>query len=108
MDWLEDTPLEGNGFNYFPWGGYLLYRIWPENLVFIDGQTDFYGEQLTREYEKIITLADGWQNLFSDYKIEWVLMPADSILISELRGRGPWEIVFEDNTSVIASMKIDY
>jgi len=107
VDWIEDKPLIGNGFNYFPWGGYLLYRLWPENLVFIDGQTDFYGEQLTREYEKIITLGDGWQTIIEEYHIEWVLMPVDSILIDELRTSGDWEIVFEDSTSAAAILKVE-
>jgi hypothetical protein len=69
VDWIEKNPLEGNGFNYFPWGGYLLYRIWPENLVFIDGQTDFYGEDLTREYESVITLDTNWLNVIKKYEI---------------------------------------
>lgn len=107
VDWMEENPLPGNGFNYFPWGGYLLYRLWPENLVFIDGQTDFYGEQLTREYEKIITLGDGWQIIFEDYRINWVLMPVDSILIDELRRSDNWEIVFEDDTSAAAVLSLE-
>ena len=51
VDWLKTNPQSGNVFNYFPWGGYLLYRDWPQTRVFIDGQTDFYGEALTRDYE---------------------------------------------------------
>ncbi len=105
VDWMEDNPLDGNGFNYFPWGGYLLYRLWPDNVVFIDGQTDFYGEKLTREYERIITLGDGWQGIIEDYRINWVLMPVDSILINELKGSGDWEIVYEDSTSAAAVLK---
>ena len=93
---------------YFPWGGYLLYRLWPENVVFIDGQTDFYGEELTREYEKVITLGDGWQTIIEDYRINWVLMPVDSVLIGELRNNGDWEIVFEDSTSAAAVLIMEY
>ncbi len=102
VNWLEENQVEGNGFNYFPWGGYLLFRLWPDNLVFIDGQTDFYGEQLTRQYELIITLGDGWQQVLADYQIEWVLMPADSLLISEVESRQEWTIVYSDNTSTLA------
>jgi hypothetical protein len=51
VDWMDQHRISGNGFNYFPWGGYLLYRRWPGAKVFIDGQTDFYGETLTRQYE---------------------------------------------------------
>ncbi|MGZ9225976.1 MAG: hypothetical protein ACXW4M_10515, partial [Anaerolineales bacterium] len=54
VDWLETNPQQGNMFNHFTWGGYILYRLWPPETVFIDGQTDFYGESLTREYEQVM------------------------------------------------------
>ena len=108
VNWMEDNPPDGNGFNYFPWGGYLLYRLWPENLVFIDGQTDFYGEELTREYEKVITLGEEWRSIIDEYQISWVLMPVDSILINELRESDAWEIVFEDTTSALARLEFNY
>ncbi|MFT3895647.1 MAG: hypothetical protein QM730_28835 [Anaerolineales bacterium] len=52
-NWLSNNPPKGKMFNYFTWGGYLLYRLWPEQQVFIDGQTDFYGETLSREYVQV-------------------------------------------------------
>jgi len=100
-EWLDDNPPEGNGFNYFPWGGYLLYRFWPERSVFIDGQTDFYGEELTREYERVITLSDGWQDVLHDYHIEWVIMPAGSELGSALDESDFWNETYHDETTEI-------
>ena len=84
VDWMQENNPEGNGFNHFPWGGYLLYRSWPERLVFIDGQTDFYGEELTREYEKVITLGNGWPIVLESYDIEWALIPYESPLADAL------------------------
>ncbi|HEV8612904.1 MAG TPA: hypothetical protein VGQ73_05290, partial [Gemmatimonadales bacterium] len=52
--------LSGPVFNEFAWGGYLLYA-WPEQRVFIDGQTDFYGVELTREYVAIRGAEPGWR-----------------------------------------------
>lgn len=103
VDWLEDNPPQGNGFNHFPWGGYLLYRLWPEQLVFIDGQTDFYGEDLTREYEKVITLQPGWQQIFMRYDIKWVIMPADSRVADFLSESSNWTINYSDQTAKILS-----
>jgi hypothetical protein len=100
-DWMEENPITGNGFNHFPWGGYLLYRFWPDQLVFIDGQTDFYGEDLTRQYEQVITLRPGWQHVFSRYDIEWVLVPAESPLALYLEPSGDWVEIFSDDTAVI-------
>ena len=101
VDWLEQNPPIGNGFNYFPWGGYLLYRSWPERLVFIDGQTDFYGEKLTREYERVITLNAGWEEVMSNYEIDWAIMPKGSDLITALKGNTDWQLVYQDQTAEI-------
>ena len=101
VDWIEEKQLEGEGFNYFPWGGYLLYRIWPEKLVFIDGQTDFYGEELTRKYEKVITVSLGWEDVLKEYQVSWVLMPTQSELIQHLLELGDWDKVYQDPFSTI-------
>ncbi len=99
VTWLEENPPEGAGFNYFPWGGYLLYRLWPDKLVFIDGQTDFYGEELTREYEKVITLQPGWPVILNRYRVEWILMPEASPLSSFLDESDGWRLVYQDQTA---------
>jgi len=104
VDWLEESDLEGNGFNYFPWGGYLLYRRWPEQLVFIDGQTDFYGEDLTRAYEKVITLQPGWQQVFREYQIKWVIMPANSPLTAYLDDSLNWDLAYQDRLTNIYNL----
>lgn len=101
VDWLEENPQDGNSFNYFPWGGYLLYRLWPEQLVFIDGQTDFYGEDLTREYEQVITLEGDWRQVFRKYDISRVIMPAGSSLADYLSENPEWDILYQDSTSKI-------
>ena len=92
---------EGNVFNYFPWGGYLLHRLWPAQLVFIDGQTDFYGEDLTREYEQVITLQDGWRDVLEKYNVDWVFMPSNSILVEYLLSESGWKIYYLDEVAAI-------
>ena len=104
-DWLEDQTIEGTMFNYFPWGGYLLYRFWPSERVFIDGQTDFYGEQLTRQYEQVITLGDGWQDVLNQHNVSLVIMPADSALASFLQSLPEWKAIYRDQTSLILAIR---
>jgi hypothetical protein len=101
LDWMEGQTAPGDVFNHFPWGGYLLYRSWPEQRVFIDGQTDFYGEALTRQYEQVITLAPGWQDILQDYGIAWVLVPVDAGLAQALRQETGWLPVYQDQTAAI-------
>ena len=98
-NWIDNESLEGNGFNHFPWGGYLLYRFWPERLVFIDGQTDFYGEALTREYEHVITVGNDWEEILEKYDVDWVLIPTGSKLSAALENNDLWSLDYDDPTA---------
>jgi hypothetical protein len=105
VDWLEQNPQRGEVFNYFPWGGYLLYRQWPQCLVFIDGQTDFYGEALTREYQRVIGLEDGWEAVLDGHNVGWVILPVKEHAARALEQLDGWQVVYRDGTSVIIGRK---
>lgn len=100
VNWLEENPQSGNVFNYFTWGGYLLYRLYPGQLVFIDGQTDFYGEALTREYASVITVDDGWGQILDRYQVEWAIIRTDSAL-SKAMMKSNWQVLYSDTTTTI-------
>ena len=101
VDWLDSNPQEGKMFNNFIWGGYLLYRTFPEYPVFIDGQTDFYGEGLSREYSQVTRLESGWQDILDKYDVSWVIIQSGHPLIQALENELSWEIVYQDNTATI-------
>ncbi len=103
VEWLKTHPQQGKMFNDFMWGGYLLYRLWPEALVFIDGQTDFYGEALTRDYETISNGWEGWDRLLDQYQVSWIIIPIRSPLVEKLIGSGDWISVYSDPTTAIYS-----
>ena len=73
--------------------------------VFIDGQTDFYGEELTKKYENVITVQPGWQAILSEYQVSWALLPVHSDLAERLVSSGEWGEVYRDGTAVIVSLK---
>lgn len=100
MDWVEENPQPGNMYNYFTWGGYILFRGWPQYQVFIDGQTDFYGEELAREYEVVISGREGWDTILGKYDVRWVILPPSSPLSSKLNTSG-WAIIYYDSTTQI-------
>jgi hypothetical protein len=106
VDYIIGHPIEGNMFNEFTWGGYLLYRLWPEQKVFIDGQTDFYGEELTREYADVYNANKNAEDILNKYSITWVIVRQNSKLASELR-KNPdkWKLDYQDERSVIYSRK---
>lgn len=92
--------LEGKLFHDFAWGGYLLWA-WPEQKVFIDGATDFYGSELLRAYVSIEEGYPGWQAALDRRGISLVLMPRRSALAAELRRESAWRVWHQDSTAVL-------
>ena len=101
VDWLKENPQEGEMFNYFSWGGYLLYRLWPQEKVFIDAQTDFYGENLTRQYADVIFTEDGWQNVLEKYSVTWAILPVNEPCVDAFKSELGWHAIYMDDTAVI-------
>ena len=98
---IEANPQSGNMFNEFNWGGYLEYKLWPHYNVFLDSQSDFYGETLMREYDQIMSANGNWNNLLEKYNVEWAIIPPDMPLASTLQSELGWNVLYQDNTAII-------
>jgi hypothetical protein len=87
-------------FNYFIWGGYLVHE-WPEERIFIDGATDFFGEKLFGEYIQVWNLEPGWREVLERWGIDLALIPPQSRLADELIRDQGWGAWYCDSTAVI-------
>ena len=101
--WLSDTAIPESGpvYNHFKWGGYLLYEAWPRVPVFIDGQTDFYGEDVFREYLHVRDVRPGWDRILEDRQVTWVLVPAGSPLADRLLAEEAWNRAWADSVAAV-------
>ena len=100
VDWLNSHPQQGHMFNEFDWGGYLLLKLVPRQQIFMDGHTHIYGETLTREYESVVTLGQGWQNILDTYQVTWAIVRINAPIAQALQNAG-WEKVYQDGTTII-------
>ena len=60
------------------WGGYLIYRLYPQNKVFVDDRHDLYGEEFLKDYLKAIRLTPDWNGFLGEKRVNWALLPAES------------------------------
>lgn len=101
VNWLEEHPQDGKMFNEFIWGGYLLYRLWPEQTIYMDGTTDFYGEAFTREYAGVISMQDGWPDTLKKYDVSWAILPSARPLTQAIQDELGWQVIYQDDTATI-------
>jgi hypothetical protein len=71
----------------------------------MDGHTHIYGERLTREYEEVISLRPGWQEILAKYRIGWVIVRTDAPLAAALASSPGWQIRHVDHTAAILTRK---
>ncbi|HSG44116.1 MAG TPA: hypothetical protein VLA72_13250 [Anaerolineales bacterium] len=99
VNWVKEHPPKGNMFNDLNWGGYIALNLWPDQLTFVDSVADIDG-QLTMQYEKVVTLQSGWENIFEEYDIQWAIIPSQSKLSDELVKQG-WNTQYVDKTTIV-------
>jgi hypothetical protein len=92
--------ITGRLLNELAWGGYILYA-WPEQRVFVDGQTDFFGDSIVKEYHVIRDVSPGWRNALSGWRIDLALLETDSPLADALAHESGWEPIECDSTAVL-------
>jgi hypothetical protein len=98
---LKTTGLTGPMFNSYNWGGYLMFAL-PNIPVFVDGRTDLYGDDfLTNDYFATATGGPDWRATLDKYKINLVVMEAQSGLAHALRSAPGWMLDYEDSMAVV-------
>lgn len=96
-DFIKSTGINGRMFNSYNFGGYLIYRLYPEQKVFIDGRADMYGDDFVNEYVKIAKVQPGWEKAFDKYNIDYVIIGLNEPLTQLLRVRGDFRLVYADD-----------
>jgi hypothetical protein len=89
--------------NYYDWGGYLIWRLYPDYHVFVDGRTDLYGDSFMDEYMQIAATKEGWKSKLQELGVESVIFPAKSRLVEGLLKDSAWQQVYKDEQAVVMS-----
>ena len=91
---LRDEYPDARVFNEYRWGGFLINELYPRRL-FIDGRSEFFGDDLLFKYRDVVDLKRGWQDVLREYDIEVVIVEKDSALAVRLdEDTAGWRRVF--------------
>jgi hypothetical protein len=83
------------------WGGYLIYRLYPDVRVFWDGRADFYGTPYNLAALDALMGRPGWDKTLAANRITAVLVPVDQPLASLLTQSRDWHVVYRDQVAIL-------
>jgi hypothetical protein len=98
---LEQQGVSGTVFCPDAWGGYLIYRLWPQARVVVDDRHDFYGAEFLEQHVRVLRGEPGWQAWLVRQHADVLVLPANSGLARELlREREfSWELIAGDDVA---------
>jgi len=102
-DFIQASRIAGPMFNDYNYGGYLIWRLWPEHRVFVDGRTEPF-LQGTFEESKYASDCAGpgvWQAVFEKYGINFAVLNRAAALASVLAERSDWVRVYGDDKAIV-------
>jgi hypothetical protein len=83
------------------WGGYLIYRLYPQTKVLVDDRHDLYGDQFFKDYLKVVFVQPEWSKVLEEKHANWVLVQKDSSLGTILEQTPGWNLIHEDRTAML-------
>ena len=94
-------PATHHIFTDDEWGDYLVYQLYPHKKVFIDGRSDFYGDQFGERYLDLINVKYDWEKTLDDYQIDTIVISPRFALSSTLKISPLWRTVHDDGVSLV-------
>jgi hypothetical protein len=101
ITFLRTSDQPRKVFVYYDWGGYAIWKLYPEYRVFVDGRADLYGDDLLREFTTVVRLHAGWHDILDHWKIEAILVPPSSAVAQALLLDPDWHVEFSDSKATL-------
>ncbi|HEY1800008.1 MAG TPA: hypothetical protein VGG46_03650 [Terriglobales bacterium] len=93
--------------NHYNWGGYLIWKLYPQYRVFVDGRADLYGDDFLNRLADIYYIRHNWEEEFAATHVCSVMLPPDAPLIAALRELPNWKVIYSDKQAVILTRRAD-
>jgi hypothetical protein len=88
-------------FTHDEWGDYLIWRLYPTGRVFVDGRSDFYGDDFENKYIDVLNVKHDWEQILDGFGVNTILMPPSAPLSGVLKESSRWHVVYEDGVALI-------
>jgi len=87
---------------HYNWGGYFIWKLYPQYRVYIDGRADLYGDAFMDNLATAYYLkGEAWRTLLSTWGIRTVVLPPDAPVVTALRTLTDWQETHADSQAVV-------
>jgi hypothetical protein len=99
VEFLRESPPQGNLFNHDEWGDYLIYAMDPPPKLFLDGRLDMYGEEILEDYAKIVNIEEEVESVLGNMKLTGFFSAQSVYPLPQ--GPGTWQEIYGDDQILV-------
>jgi len=89
-------------FNVYEWGGYLIWRFWPQERVFIDGRCLVYRDPIMGATDVVANGKEGWEEVLDRYEVQAILIRHRHRKSGHFFKTGSWRCIYWDDEALVA------
>lgn len=106
IDFIRNNNISGNIYHDYAYGGPVIWELWPQQKVFIDGRITEYEPEIVRDYYSI-HFAEDIQQMIEKYDIEYFLISHQERLELKLYKDSHWKLVHIDDEASVYVRNIE-
>jgi len=104
VEFIKQNKLEGNLLTEFDWSQYCIWKLYPDNMIYIDGRyMTVYPNEAIEEFFDFLYMKQGWKDFLNKYPHHWILIAKIRPLSRFLHMQQDWVTVcsFKDSPSIL-------
>jgi len=106
LQFMATARLPAPVMNHYNWGGYFIWKLYPEYKVYIDGRADVYGDSFLDQFASAYYVrGQSWQTGLQKWGVQTVVLPPDAPVITALSIEPGWQRVFSDSEAVVLTRR---
>jgi hypothetical protein len=98
---LSNPEYSHTIFSDDEWGDFLIYSLYPNTKVFVDGRSDFYGSKFGEKCMEVLNVKYDWEKSLKVYHINTILLPTDTPLAGTLKESKNWRPIYDDGVAIV-------
>lgn len=99
IEFIRANNIKGNLLLSFNYGSYAAYKLYPQNLIFMDGRYEevYYDDLLPMLARLHVANVPGWDDAIKGYRTDVILMAKKYNIYTVLKNDKNWKRIFEDD-----------
>ena len=100
IEFIKLNKITGNLFINFDWGSYAAYKLYPHNLIVMDGRyEEVYEPNLLMELKNFHLVKEDWYKIIREYQTDVMVLEKKYKVYNKILNHPDWQLVFENNVS---------